>query len=186
MNVRSLCLAILNFGDATGYQIRKLSFEGEYSYFVDASYGSIYPALAKLELDELVIGREEIHPGKPARKVYSITDAGRAEFREALKSLPQKDSFKSEFLLIAICAPMMQRSDLTAAIEHRIIQLENELTLIRCACNEFNNPAGSWTSKYGEMCVTASLDYLTEHRYELESMAIQPEIHTQIAPQAAE
>ena len=49
MNVRTICLAILYDAEATGYEIRKLSVEGEYSYFIDASYGAIYPALAKLE-----------------------------------------------------------------------------------------------------------------------------------------
>ena len=44
MNVRTICLAILYDGEATGYEIRKLSVEGEYSYFIDASFGSIYPA----------------------------------------------------------------------------------------------------------------------------------------------
>ena len=80
MNVRTLCLAILYFGDATGYEIRKLSTEGKYSYFVEASYGAIYPALAKLEKDGLVTCRIEAVEGKPSRKVYSITDAGRNEF----------------------------------------------------------------------------------------------------------
>jgi len=46
MSVRGLCLAILSYGDATGYEIRKESTEGRFSYFDDASFGSIYPALA--------------------------------------------------------------------------------------------------------------------------------------------
>ena len=186
MNVRALCLAILNFGDATGYEIRKKSAEGEYSYFVDASYGSIYPALAKLEDEGLVTCREEAQSGKPSRKIYSITDVGRDEFHTALKSPPQKDSFKSEFLLIAICAPMMQRADLTAAIEVRITQLEDELAIIAGVGNEFDNPAGSWTSKYGEICMSASLNYLLENRYELEAMAIQPTNYSHNAAEAAE
>ena len=74
MSVRSLCLAILSFGDATGYEIRKESTEGRFSYFDDASFGSIYPALARLESEGLVTVREEPQAGKPARKVYSITD----------------------------------------------------------------------------------------------------------------
>ena len=67
MNVRTICLAILYDGEATGYEIRKLSVEGEYSYFIDASFGSIYPALAKLELDGLVTSRVETQEGKPAK-----------------------------------------------------------------------------------------------------------------------
>jgi len=37
MNARTLCLAILNFGEATGYEIRKQSIEGDFGYFVDTS-----------------------------------------------------------------------------------------------------------------------------------------------------
>jgi len=59
MNVRTICLAILYDGDATGYEIRKLSVEGEYSYFIDASYGAIYPSLARLEQEKLVTARVE-------------------------------------------------------------------------------------------------------------------------------
>ena len=79
MNVRTICLAILYDADSTGYEIRKLSTEGEYSYFIDASYGAIYPALAKLEADKLVTshgraagrqaGQEDLlhHPAGSAR-----------------------------------------------------------------------------------------------------------------------
>ena len=84
MSVRSLCLAILSFGDATGYEIRKESTDGRFSYFDDASFGSIYPALARLESEGLVTVREEPQAGKPARKVYSITEAGHAELIDYL------------------------------------------------------------------------------------------------------
>lgn len=86
MSVRSLCLAILSFGDATGYEIRKESTEGRFSYFDDASFGSIYPALARLEAEGLVTVREEPQAGKPARKVYSITEAGRKVFIDSCAS----------------------------------------------------------------------------------------------------
>ena len=84
MNVRTLCLSVLYDGDATGYDIRRLCADGEFSYFVEASYGSIYPALAKLEADRLVTSRAEQQDGRPARKVYSITEMGRLAFAEEL------------------------------------------------------------------------------------------------------
>ena len=67
MNVKTLCLAILYDENATGYEIRKLSVEGEYAYFVEASFGSIYPALAKLEEEGLVTSQVELQDGKPAK-----------------------------------------------------------------------------------------------------------------------
>ena len=100
MNTQTLILAILNAGDASGYEIKKFSSEGSFSHFVDISFGSIYPTLAKLEADGLVTGRSETQSGKPDKIVYSITDAGRAAFIGALSSPPQADKFKSEFLLV--------------------------------------------------------------------------------------
>ena len=45
MDVRTICLGILTRGDATGYEIKKLVEDGGYQHFVEASFGSIYPAL---------------------------------------------------------------------------------------------------------------------------------------------
>ena len=77
MNVRTLCLGILSFAQMTGYDIRKLAAEGNFSHFCEANYGSIYPALSQLTKDGLVVFTDEAIDGKPPRKIYSITEKGR-------------------------------------------------------------------------------------------------------------
>jgi len=109
MNVRTLCLSILYEGEATGYEIRRLCVEGECSYFIEASFGSIYPALAKLEDEGLVTSRTEQQSGKPAKKVYSITEAGRTAFAEELAGPLGDDVFRSPFLLFARFAHILPR-----------------------------------------------------------------------------
>ena len=74
MNVRTLCLAVLQFGDATGYEIKKMVEDGMFNHFIEASYGSIYPALTRMSDDGLVTCRTEAQSGKPDKKIYSITD----------------------------------------------------------------------------------------------------------------
>ena len=86
MNTQSLILAILNFQDATGYEIKKQSTEGPFSYFVDVSYGTIYPTLSRLEKEGLVTCRSQAQEGKPDKKVYTITPAGRQMFLDALET----------------------------------------------------------------------------------------------------
>ncbi|MBC7343778.1 MAG: PadR family transcriptional regulator, partial [Clostridia bacterium] len=71
-------LGFLTMGDMTGYDIKRLMSIST-SFFYDASYGSIYPALRKLEERGLVKSSEAIESGR-LRKVYSITDEGREEF----------------------------------------------------------------------------------------------------------
>ncbi|QDG78072.1 PadR family transcriptional regulator [Labrenzia sp. PHM005] len=166
MSVRGLCLAILSFGDATGYEIRKESTEGRFSYFDDASFGSIYPALARLEADGMVTVREEPQAGKPSRKVYSITEAGRQEFITSLCEPQAPDTFKSPFLLIALNAAKLPPEVLRRALDRRKAQVEDELRLLS-GCSEADSEcshAGSdWTRDYGIACMNFTLRYLEEH-----------------------
>jgi PadR family transcriptional regulator, regulatory protein AphA len=171
MNVRTLCLAILYFGEATGYEIKKLSMEGKYSHFVDASFGSIYPALARLEKDGLVTCREETHPGKPPRKIYSITEAGRAAFVDSLCEPPAPDVFRSEFLLIAMCAELLPPAVVRRAIEARVRQIEAEIGHLQEIAEKAKHPGTRWAVGYGLFCMRNSLDHLMAHRQELEAIA---------------
>lgn len=165
MSVRSLCLAILSFGDATGYEIRKQSTEGRFSYFEDASFGSIYPALARLESEGLVTVREEPQPGKPARKVYSITEAGRAEFIASLCEPQAPDTFKSPFLLIALNAALLPPEVVRRALERRKAQVREELKLLTDTeeDKQCQHPGSKWTRDYGIACMNSTLAYLEEH-----------------------
>jgi PadR family transcriptional regulator AphA len=181
MNVRSLCLAILNMSDATGYEIRKLSTEAEYSYFVDASFGSIYPALNKLEADSMVTCRLEAQVGKPARKIYSITAAGRQEFRDSLKIPPQKDLFKSEFLLLAMNANFVDRETLQIAIDQRFVFLREELAIMLDAGNCSEHDGMRWIASYGRYVHEASLKFLEENQQELLAMTEPRDIGRQAA-----
>lgn len=184
MNVRGICLAILFRGDTTGYDIRKASSEGDYSYFVDASFGSIYPALNRLESDGLVTCRLEPQEGKPARKVYSITEAGRSEFLKELSTPPKPDVFRSEFLLVAIYARLLGPEVIGKAIDERIHQLQQELIMLgecsNCSDDEINQDdensalimaAAKWTQDYGRYVLTASLTYLRENKDTLLAIA---------------
>ncbi len=171
MNVRTLCLAILGCGDSTGYEIRKLVTDGHFSHFVDASFGSIYPALTRMENEELVVSREEQQDGKPNRKVYSVTDAGREEFLAALSRPAQKDIFKSEFLLLAMCAELMRPEDVRSAIDLQIDYLNYELEIIETAMRSVDLKAKDWVGDYGRTCLTTSLNYIMDNRAELEAIA---------------
>ncbi|TLP43375.1 MULTISPECIES: PadR family transcriptional regulator [Cohaesibacter] len=186
MNVRSICLAILFCGDKTGYDIRKFSTEGDFSFFVEASYGSIYPALNRLEAEGLVTCRHETQDGKPARKVYSITDAGRAALLIELMQPHKPDIYRSEFLMISLFAGVMKPQDVEAAVARQIVHLEDEMGLIdACTSPErqqtegnldveqsevFEN-AGNWARDYGRACLQSAIDYLKTHGVELVALA---------------
>lgn len=175
MNVRTVCLAILFDGEATGYEIRKLSVEGEYSYFIDASYGSIYPALVKLESDKLVTSRVEVQDGKPAKKIYSITPAGRTEFINSLFEKLGDDEFRSEFLLFARFASELPASLVEARLNERVATIDAELSELERLKAEHSHPGDAWVIEYGRSCMVAARDYIEAHRGQLIALA-RPEV----------
>lgn len=172
MNVRTLCLSVLYQGEATGYDIRRQCSEGKFSYFVEASYGSIYPALAKLEDDGLVTSRLEQQDGKPSRKIYAITDAGRQAFADELSEPLGEDVFRSPFLLFARFVHILPR-DLVEARCHEFLgrmearreQLGEAETDHQCG------PADQWIIAYGRAIHELADKYMRDHMHELITLA---------------
>lgn len=171
MNVRTLCLAILFDCDATGYEIRKLSTEGEYAYFVEASFGAIYPALAKLEDEKLVISHVEMQEGRPAKKVYSITESGRRAMLSSLFETLDEDVFRSEFLLFARFAPHLPRSLVETRLNERIESLDAELVELDKLHEKIGHDADAWVLGYGQACLRVAREHIATHMHKLIAMA---------------
>jgi PadR family transcriptional regulator AphA len=171
MNVRTVCLSILYEGESTGYDIRKLTVEGEYSYFVDASFGAIYPALQKLEDEGLVSSRVEPQSGKPSRKVYAITQAGRNAFLDSLFDDIGDDNFRSPFLLFARFAAELPQSLVQQRLSERIAKLDSRIAAMERAAQTRAAPADRWIIEYGRACLAVARDHIEAHRGELIAMA---------------
>jgi len=171
MNVRTVCLSILYNGESTGYEIRKLTVEGEYSYFVDASFGAIYPALQKLEDDGFVVSRLEQQDGKPSKKVYAITEAGRRAFINSLFDALAPDEFRSQFLLFARFAADLPRSLVEQRINERIAALDEEIGMMDRVADNHTRPADRWIIEYGRTCMIVARDHIEAHRGELIALA---------------
>ena len=182
MNVKTLCLGILSFGDTTGYDIKKMSVDGPFSNFVDVSYGSIYPALERLTKEGMVLCREEQQSGKPDRKVYSITERGHAALLEALEEEPGPDRFKSEFLLQAMNAELIGAQALGDALGKRIAHMEANLEMLEGIVADCDHPATCWVINYAKHVMSSDIAYLRKNRGEL--IAIASEAARE--PQAAE
>ena len=74
----ALILAALADGPSHGYAIAR-HVEGESGNVLRMREGSLYPALRALENGGLVQSAWDTQESGPARKVYTLTDAGRAE-----------------------------------------------------------------------------------------------------------
>ena len=74
-----LILGLLRSGDSYGYQlVEDLRAIG----LAQASSGTIYPLIARLEREGAIASYLLSSPSGPARKYYSLTDAGAHELRD--------------------------------------------------------------------------------------------------------
>lgn len=164
MNVKILVLGVLAFGEASGYEIKKMIEEGRFSYMIDASFGSIYPALTQLHGEGLLSVRAEEQSGKPAKKVYCITSAGRSALTRALAVEPAWDKFKSEFLFQILLADFMDVPLLSQAIKTQIDHLEHDLSEIAKCAHDVDPASGHhFAQGYGRAVLQAGIAYLQQN-----------------------
>lgn len=74
----TLILAVLADGPRHGYGVAR-EIERRSGDRLSPGEGALYPALRALEMDGLIAGDWETQTGGPARKVYTLTEKGRAE-----------------------------------------------------------------------------------------------------------
>jgi len=174
MDVRTLCLAALSRGEATGYEIKKMFEQGPFAHLQRASFGSIYPALSRLLDDGLVEAEEREQSGRPDKKVYRLTPDGDAAFREALTVAPEPDSMRSDLLFMLFFAAAMPTERVRQLVDERIeflrdkvAMLERKLTLGEgeCDCPIPGGPPGpEFVLGYGLAMYRTAADYLEQNR----------------------
>jgi PadR family transcriptional regulator, regulatory protein AphA len=168
MNIRTLCLGILSFTEASGYEIKKEIEEGMFSHFIDASFGSIYPALSQLNAEGLVTVRAEEQTGRPDKKVYSVTEAGRTALAKELLVVPARDKYKSEFLFEMLFKEMLPETHVRLAIEKQLHDLQEELArMAECRASGQSNAGSEFIMGYGEAVLSAGSRYLEAKLAEL-------------------
>jgi len=173
VDVRTICLGILTRGDATGYEIKKLFEDDGYLHFVEASFGSIYPALNRLTEEGLVSVREESQEKRPDRKVYSITSQGRAAFIGSLmKPLPE-DRHRSPFVFAMLFSHLLPRERVAAMTDAYIAQSEEKLAHLNQEKAGVKSPGEEFVIGLGRAIYEASLNFLRAHRAEAQGNTAQ-------------
>jgi DNA-binding PadR family transcriptional regulator len=167
MDTKTLCLGVLARGDASGYEIKKAFEEGPFGHIHEASFGAIYPALTRLDAEGLVTCREMAQDKRPDKKVYSITEAGRRAFYEALLVPPDRDRRRSDFLFILFFAQWLSPDRLAQLIDQRIAWYRDCLAQME-SCDRPGRPAGeAFVHGLGVAVYRAAADYLEANRERL-------------------
>ena len=166
MDVKTVCLGMLTDGEASGYDLKK-EFESSFSHFFAAGYGSIYPALNALAQDGLVECRHVPQDGKPDRKVYQITTAGREHLLTALADPCPSHKVRSEFLATMCFSHLMSREQIETVLENRVKEMTEYLQLFK----EFETshmddwpPGARFVLGFGQTMMKTMRAYIEDNR----------------------
>ncbi|HUL07844.1 MAG TPA: PadR family transcriptional regulator [Candidatus Acidoferrum sp.] len=164
MDARVLCLGALHFGDASGYEIKKLFEEGDFRFFYETSFGSIYPALSRLVEDGLALVSEQAQDKRPDKKVYSITEKGRDLFAESLREPPAPDKIRSDFCFLMLFAHLLPPATVERLIRDRIAWYHEQIAQMESCDCQGEPPGGRFINGFGLAIYSSAAAYLEQHR----------------------
>lgn len=158
MDVGTLCLGVLNFGDTTGYGIRRAVGDW-FRHFGTASLGAIYPALAKLTAR----GAVEVIGARDApleKRVFRITAAGRAQLAAAAGACDGTETIRSPFLAGMFFAHLLGMDDVHRLVDQRIAGLRGEQRRLRGLPAEAMTEGQRFTIRYSQAVIGAAIQFL--------------------------
>jgi DNA-binding PadR family transcriptional regulator len=164
MNVRTLCLGLLTFGDATGYEIKK-AFQDRLSQVYDAGFGSIYPALNALTEEGLVSCRAEAQSKRPDKKVYSITTSGQLAFLKEIGKQPAADKLRSEALTTLLFSQLLPPRHVADIIDLVIARYEERISLLSGDCHLKQSNSEKFLCGFGIALHQRAIEYMHQNRH---------------------
>jgi PadR family transcriptional regulator AphA len=119
MDAKTLCLGLLSFGNASGYDLKK-HVESAGDHFFASGFGSIYPALSSLMKQGLIEPIGKSIRGRQDRKVYRITATGRSELIRMLSVIEPRHLLRSDLFALLYFAHLVTPERITQVIDDRL------------------------------------------------------------------
>lgn len=169
MDIKTLCLGVLSIGDASGYEIKKV-FEGAFSHFYVAGFGSIYPALAELSHAGYVTCNEQEQEKRPAKKVYHLTDKGRQAFHTALLQTYPSHRVRSDFMVLLMFSHLLTSGQVAELLRQRVFDIDKTLLQIDKSLSQATHtvsPGAEFAAGYARTILKAGRDYILQQQEDL-------------------
>ena len=119
-------LGFLDYQPMSGYDLKKY-FDQSVAHFWSATQSHIYKALETLEADGMVESQVILQEGKPNRKQYKITSAGRAELRRWVSTPLPVEAKREAWLIQVFFAHNITNAEIASLFENRIERLRKSL-----------------------------------------------------------
>jgi DNA-binding PadR family transcriptional regulator len=115
-------LGLLSSRPASGYEMKKF-IDRSIRYFWTENYGNIYPALAKMEREGLVVKKRAAARGRPDKFIFNITKNGERQLDDWLRKPCAPQPVRSEMLLKLFLSKRLDPPQVRGLVEaHRARQ----------------------------------------------------------------
>ncbi|MEH0545372.1 PadR family transcriptional regulator [Streptomyces sp. NPDC054884] len=129
MALRHAVLAALLDGEYSGYQLAK-AFDVGVANFWHALPQQLYAELAKLEGEGLVAGRQVIQETRPNKRLFHVTDAGRAELEKFAAAVAKPSFIRDDLLVKVQVADRIGTASVIEQLEERASAAEGKIELL--------------------------------------------------------
>ncbi len=130
MNIKYAILGFLSWRPLSGYDLKKLFADSAYFYW-SGNNNQIYTTLVQLHQEGLVTNEVQQQESYPARKVYTITDRGRAELRAWVQAAPELPEVRNIFMVQLAWADQLTDEELDALLAQYEYEVEMQLAMYR-------------------------------------------------------
>ncbi|WP_018754867.1 PadR family transcriptional regulator [Paenibacillus terrigena] len=174
MNSQDVILGMLLKGPMSGYDMKQV-FQSVFSYFYDASYGTIYPTLSRMEKDGLITKESVVQEAKPNKNVYAVTAQGRAAFMQYMHSEIEPESFRSDLLMRMFFGEFVDKEVVIGWFEREIDKKEQQYQQLSGGYQEFArlcSPTKRLCAEYGMESLAHAIQFLKKGLREIRALEV--------------
>ena len=141
MALAQAILATLLDAPCSGYDLRK-RFETSVGFFWQASFQQIYRELGKLEEQGLVQGEAIVQQGRPDKKLFAVTVAGKAMLRDWMQTPCELPPLRDDLLVKMFAGFVVPRATMLMELRHHQLLHQERLAVYQqIQQNAFADPA---------------------------------------------
>ncbi|MFJ9737950.1 PadR family transcriptional regulator [Streptomyces sp. NPDC101166] len=165
-------LALLARGPAHGYELKQDLEQLLGSAYPQPNVGQVYVTLGRLEKQGLIEGEAVEQSSRPNKKVYHLTDDGRAALRTWFSEPEDEPRVRDDFFMKLALAPRTGLADQVALINQQRRQYLNTMRSLSklAAAEDRNNRIAHLLIEGAMLHLQADLDWLERCQEELEEL----------------
>jgi PadR family transcriptional regulator, regulatory protein AphA len=130
VSIKHVMLGFLSQTPMTGYDLKK-KFASSGVFHWSGNNNQIYKTLVALHEEKLVTLELQYQESKPPRKIYTITEKGRATLHEWLQSVPELPQIQHALLMQLTWADQLEKDQVVALLDNYHEELQAYITVLR-------------------------------------------------------